>query len=97
MRLLQYLKGTTEFGLVSKRDSSAEPIALWTDSDYAGDVATARSTVGFALFVGGNLVLHCSKRFASTMFSLHEAELLLVFRGCQRLQWVRTVLEQIDH
>ena len=53
--LLRYVRGTVDLGLVLYRSSSAEPV-VYTDTDWAGCPDTRRSTSGYAVFLGGNLV-----------------------------------------
>ena len=60
-RLLRYVCGTVDLGLVLHRSSSAE-LVVYTDADWAGCPYTRRSTSGYAVFLGGNLVSWSSKR-----------------------------------
>jgi hypothetical protein len=59
-RILRYLRGTTDFGLL--RRSATTDVAVYTDVDWAGCLDTRRSTFGFAVFPGGSLVSWSSKR-----------------------------------
>ena len=54
-RLLCYVRGTIDFGLVLHRSPSAE-LVVYTDADWAGCPDTRRSTSGYAVFLGANLV-----------------------------------------
>ena len=60
-RLLRYVRGTVDLGLVLHRSSPAE-LVVYTDVDWAGCPDTRRSTSGYAIFLGGNLVSWSSKR-----------------------------------
>jgi hypothetical protein len=53
-RLLRYIRGTVDFGLVLHR-SSAE-LVVYADAAWAGCPDTHRFTFGYAMFLGGNLV-----------------------------------------
>ena len=44
-----------DLGLVLHHSSSAE-LVVYTDADWAGYPDTRRSTSGYAVFLGGNLV-----------------------------------------
>jgi hypothetical protein len=54
-RILRYLRGTPNFGLLLRR-SSASDLVAYTDVDWAGCPDTRRSTSGYAVFLGDNLV-----------------------------------------
>jgi hypothetical protein len=53
-RILRYLHGTPDFGLL--RRSSNSNLVVYTDADWAGCPDTRRSTSGYAVFLGDNLV-----------------------------------------
>jgi hypothetical protein len=54
-RLFRYLWGTIDYGLLLHRSSSTE-LVIYTDADWAGCLNTRRSTFGYAVFLGGNMV-----------------------------------------
>jgi hypothetical protein len=54
-RLLRYIRGTIGFGLVLHRSSPAE-LVVYTDADWTGCPDIRRSTSGYAVFLGGNLI-----------------------------------------
>ena len=54
-RLLRYVRGIVDLGLVFHRSSSAA-LVVYTDADWAGCPDTRRSTSGYAVFLGGHLV-----------------------------------------
>ena len=60
-RILRYLKGTLEYGL---RFSGKEEAILYgfSDSDWAGDLDTRRSTSGYVFKIGDATINWCSKR-----------------------------------
>ena len=60
-RLLCYVRGTVDLGLVLHRSSSAE-LVVYTDADWAACPDTRRSTSDYAVFLGDNLVSWSSKR-----------------------------------
>ena len=60
-RLLWYVCGTVDFGLVLHRSPTSE-LVVYTNADWAGCPDTRRSTSGYAVFLGGNLVSWSSKR-----------------------------------
>jgi hypothetical protein len=60
-RILRYLRGTPDFGSLLRRLSSSD-LVIYTDADWADCPDTRRSTSGYAVFVGDNLVSWSTKR-----------------------------------
>jgi hypothetical protein len=79
-RLLRYVRGTVDLGLVLHRSSSAE-LVVYTEADRAGCSDTRRSTSGYAVFLGGNLVSWSSKRQPVVSRSSAEADYRAVANG----------------
>jgi hypothetical protein len=53
-RILRYLQGTPDYGLLLRRSSSSDLI-IYTDADWVGCPDTRRFTLGYAVFLGGQL------------------------------------------
>jgi len=60
-RILRYIRGTLHLGLLLRPSSSTEMV-VYSDADWAGCPDTRKSTSGFAVFLGDNLVSWSSKR-----------------------------------
>jgi len=60
-RILRYVRGTLHLGLLL-RPSTSTDLVVYTDVDSAGCPDTRRSTSGYAVFLGDNLVSWSSKR-----------------------------------
>lgn len=60
-RILRYLQGTLDHGLLLN-GTSPNTLMVYTDADWADCPATRRSTSGYAIFLGDNLVSWSSKR-----------------------------------
>jgi hypothetical protein len=54
-RILHYLRGAPDFGLLLRRSSSSD-LVVYTDAVWAGCPDTPRSTSGYAVLLGDNLV-----------------------------------------
>jgi hypothetical protein len=57
-RILRYVKGTISLGL-KIRKSNSTLVSAFSDADRAGCPDDRRSTGGFAVFLGNNLVSVC--------------------------------------
>ena len=51
-RILRYLKGTSNFGLLYRANASAKMVG-YTDADWAGDIEDRKSVLGYAFLLGG--------------------------------------------
>jgi hypothetical protein len=92
--LLRYVRGTVDFGLVLNRSPSAE-LVVYTDADWAGCPDTRRSTSGYAVFLGGNLISWSSKRQPVVSRSSAEAEYRAVANGVAEASWLRQLLAEL--
>ena len=55
-RILRYLKGTVNFGILCKRGDKDMKITGYSDSDFFGDINDRKSTSGQIFFMGGLLL-----------------------------------------
>ncbi|XP_019189245.1 PREDICTED: uncharacterized protein LOC109183634 [Ipomoea nil] len=72
-RVLMYVKGTIGYGLRIQRCASKE-IHAFSDSDWAGCPKDRKSTNGFAVFLGNNLISWVCKKQRTVARSSTEAE-----------------------
>jgi hypothetical protein len=95
-RILRYLQGTLSFGLTLHRSPPAD-LVVYTDADWAGCPETHRSTSGFAVLLGNNLVPWSSKRQHTVSWSSVEAEYRAVANGVAEATWLRQLLIELRH
>ena len=95
-RILRYLQGTLNLGLIIPRTSPTQ-LVVYTDADWAGCPDTRRSTSGYAVFLGGSLVSWSSKRQPTVSRSSAEAEYRAVANGVAEASWLRQLLQELHH
>nr|GEY87516.1 ribonuclease H-like domain-containing protein [Tanacetum cinerariifolium] len=72
-RILRYVQGTLDFGLYLYASSTTSLVG-YTDADWAGCPSTRRSTSGYCVFLGDNLLSWSAKRQHILSRSSAEAE-----------------------
>jgi hypothetical protein len=93
-RVLRYLKGTLHYGLSLLRSTNTN-ITAYSDADWAGCPDTRRSTSGYCVFVGDNLVAWSSKRQTTVSRSSAEAEYRGVANAVAETCWLRQLLLEL--
>src|SRR5580693_10261937 len=78
--VFKYLAATKDLMLCYGPGSDGTSLQIFSDADYAGDVDSARSTSGHAVFIGRSLVNWSSKRQAVVAKSTTEAEYIAAHR-----------------
>jgi hypothetical protein len=94
-RILCYLCGTPDFGLLLRRSSSSD-LVVYTDVDWVGCPDTRRSTSGYAVFLRDNLVSWFAKRQTVVSHSIGEAEYRAVANGVAEATWLRQLLHELQ-
>jgi hypothetical protein len=93
-RILRYLWGTPDYGLL--RRSCSTDLVVYTDTNWAGCPDTRRSTSGYAVFLGDNLVSWSAKRQTVVSRSSAEAEYHAVANGVAEATWLRQLLLELQ-
>jgi hypothetical protein len=84
--IMRYLHDTLNFGLLLRRSSIFEHV-VYSDADWARCSDTHRSTFGFSVFLGDNLVSWSSNA---------EAGYQAVVNGVAETCWFRPLLMELD-
>lgn len=72
-RILKYLSGTIDFGLLYIHSNNANVIG-YSDADYAGDIDTRKSTTGYCFMFANALISWKSAKQKSGSLSTTESE-----------------------
>ncbi|GJT02327.1 ribonuclease H-like domain-containing protein [Tanacetum coccineum] len=90
-RILRYVRGTLDYGL-QLHVSSTTQLTAYTDADWAGCPVTRRSTSGYCVFLGDNLLSWSAKRQVTLSRSSAEAEYRGVANVVAETAWIRNLL-----
>lgn len=93
-RILRYLCGTLHMGLCIRKSSSICLTAM-CDADWASDVNDRRSTSGFCVYYGDNLVSWTSKKQTVVSRSSTEAEYRALALVVAELSWFNSLLHEL--
>ncbi|KAJ0735424.1 putative RNA-directed DNA polymerase [Helianthus annuus] len=94
-RILRYIKGTVNHGIVYSKGSKGKLVAF-SDSDYAGSIDDSKSTSGYVFNFGSGAIAWQSRKQKVVALSSTEAEYIaLSLAGCQAL-WVKGILNSLQ-
>ena len=94
-RILRYLKGTVQHGLVLGGKNDRVDLVGWTDSDWAQDADDRRSIAGFVFDVAGGTVSWSSKKQPTVALSTVEAEYMASANATKEAVWLRSLLTDL--
>ncbi|KAJ3676869.1 hypothetical protein LUZ60_002593 [Juncus effusus] len=93
-RILRYLKGIITHGLLL-RSSPSLRLQAFSDADWAGCPDYRRSTTGYCIFLGPNLVSWSAKKQATVARSSTEAEYRSLAMATAELVWIQFLLREL--
>ena len=100
VHVLRYLGGTKDLALVFDGSNGADLSSFilgYSDSDWAGDMDTRRSTGGYVFFACGAAISWSSKLQQSPALSSTEAEYMACTCAVQEAIWLRQFLDQLGY
>lgn len=93
-RILRYLKGTKNLGLLYVKQESTE-LTGYSDADWGGDNDDHRSTSGFLFQIGCAAITWRSKKQTCVALSTSEAEYMALSSAAQEAVWLRELMTEL--
>lgn len=93
-RVLRYLRDTSSMGIQLYKNCGMEVVA-YSDSDWAGCKETRRSTGGFCVMLGSNIVSWSAKRQPTVSRSSTEAEYRTLASTASELTWLSFIFRDL--
>jgi hypothetical protein len=93
-RIIWYVCYTIDSGLHLWATSSTL-LSAFSDADWAGSIDDRRSTGGYAIFYGGNLIAWSARKQSRVSRSSTESEYKALANATAELMWVQSLLHEI--
>jgi len=90
-RVLRYLRGTSTLGITSLR------LQGYSDADWAGDVNTRRSTIGYVVMLNNGAIAWRSRYQSMAALSTMEVEYMALTEVIKELKLIRSLLAELGH
>lgn len=92
-RILRYVKGTLDLGLAFSKSSLT--LSAFSDADWAGSAIDRRSTGGYCVFLGSNLLSWSAKKQATMARSSTEADYKALANVASEVVWLLQLLKDL--
>jgi hypothetical protein len=93
-RILRYVKYTQGLGL-HIRNCFSLLVSAFSDADWAGCSDDRKSTGGFAVFLGSNLISWSARKQATVSRSSTEAEYKAMANATAEVMWIQILMDEL--
>lgn len=95
LHTLVYLEETVDQGIVFPNSIDSDPLEVYSDADWAGDLDTSRSTTGYIVYLWGAPIAWQSRLQPTVATSTMEAEYMAAYAAIQEIVWIRGVMTEL--
>lgn len=95
-RVLRYLKATTNYSITYYNNNNYY-ISGYCDSDYAGDLSSAKSTSGYIFILANGPISWKSKLQSIIAQSTTKAEYIAINTATKEAIFIRQLLQELGH
>ncbi|XP_051140121.1 secreted RxLR effector protein 161-like [Andrographis paniculata] len=93
-RILRYLKGTLDYGLMYKSSLHSDLVS-YCDSDWAGSLDDRKSTSGCVFQLGANTCSWISKKQKVVATSTAQEEYIKAYKAITQIMWLGEFLKML--
>ena len=94
-RIMRYLQGTKELGLIFEKKEGGNILQGWADADWAGDDKTRLSRSGYIFKLANAPISWISKKQSTVALSTAEAEYISGSLAVQEAIWLNRLLTEL--
>jgi hypothetical protein len=96
-RILRYVKGTVNYGVLFPKHEAKSDVKLvgYSDSDWSGDRVDRRSTSGYVFLLNGTAISWSSRKQPVTALSSCEAEYVAGSYAACQLVWLESLIIEL--
>jgi hypothetical protein len=94
-RVIRYLKGTRDLGIIFRRSAGNPQIDIYIDADFA-NLADSKSIGGYFCIYGGSVIAWLSKKQSRIALSTTESESMALIPASKHGLWVHHLLNELD-
>jgi hypothetical protein len=96
-RILRYVKGTVNYGVLFPKHEAKSAVKLigYSDSDWCGDRVDRRSTSGYVFLLNGAAISWSSRKQPVTALSSCEAEYVAGSYAACQLVWLESLIMEL--
>lgn len=97
-RVLKYLKGTSDYGLVFRKQSvDVMNICAYADADWANDHIDRKSYTGYVFKLAGSAISWEAKKQQSVSLSSTEAEYVSITQASKEAVYLKNLLNELTN